>query len=230
MTHSLVIAIDGPCGSGKSTVAREVAKNLSVLYVDTGAMFRALGYAIDKQGLKFEEGEALNNFLAQVKLGYGESDQVLVRVNGEDLTQKIREHHVSNLASSVSKLGSIRSFLLAFQRELAQRKICVMEGRDIGTVVFPDAFCKIYVTADLKIRAQRRFDQLKDQGQKDLNFDVIMADVKDRDDKDMNRPIAPLKQADDAVFLDTSSLSPEQVIESIRKIAFEKARPAGVKL
>ncbi len=230
MTHSLVIAIDGPCGSGKSTVAREVAKNLSVLYVDTGAMFRALGYAIDKQGLKFEEGEALRKFLSQVKLGYGESDQVLVRVNGEDLTQKIREHHVSNLASSVSKLGSIRNFLLAFQRELAQRKICVMEGRDIGTVVFPDAFCKIYVTADLKIRAQRRFDQLKNQGQKDLNFDVIMADVKDRDDKDMNRPIAPLKQAEDAVFLDTSSLSPEQVIEAIRKIAFEKARPAGVKL
>lgn len=230
MTHSLVIAIDGPCGSGKSTVAREVAKNLSILYVDTGAMFRAFGYAIEKQGLEFVEGAALTKFLTQVNLSYGESDQVLVRVNGEDLTQKIREHHVSNLASSVSKLGSIRNFLLAFQRDLAQKKICVMEGRDIGTVVFPDAFCKIFVTADLKIRAQRRFDQLKMQGQHNLNFDEIMADVKDRDDKDINRPIAPLKQAEDAVLLDTSSLLPNQVIEAIRVIAFEKAKLNGIKL
>ena len=230
MTHSLVIAIDGPCGSGKSTVAKQVAKNLSVLYVDTGAMFRALGYIIDKLGIAFEEGETLKKFLAEVKLSYGESDKVLVRINGEDLTQKIREHHVSALASSVSKLGSIRAFLLDFQRDLASKKVCVMEGRDIGTVVFPDAFCKIFVTADLKIRAQRRYDQLIAQGAKDVNFDTILADVKDRDDKDMNRPIAPLKQAEDAVLLDTSKLNPDEVIEAIRRIAFDRAKLRGVSL
>jgi len=230
MTHSQVIAIDGPSGSGKSTVAREVAKNLSLLYVDTGAMFRALGYALDRLKIEFVEGPELRRFLEEVKFNYGESEQVLVRVNGEDFTAKIREHHVSSLASNISKLKSVRDFLLTFQRELAKKKVCVMEGRDIGTVVFPDAFCKIFVTAQLEIRAKRRFDQLLLQGQKDVHFATILADVKDRDEKDTNRAIAPLKQASDAVFLDSSSLSEKEVIEEIRRICFEKAKAVGINL
>ena len=230
MSHSLVIAIDGPCGSGKSTVARQVAEALSVLYVDTGAMFRSLGYMMNSQGIAFEEGKALSDFLSQVNFVYGESDKVLVRVNGEDLTQKIREHHVSDLASSVSKLPSIRAYLLKFQRDLAQKKVCVMEGRDIGTVVFPDAFCKIFVTASVEIRAKRRLDQLKSQGQTDIDFETVLRDVESRDERDMNRPIAPLKQAEDAVFLDTSSLNQLQVIEEIKKIAQEKGKLIGVRL
>lgn len=129
-----VIAIDGPSGSGKSTLAKELAKSLNILYINTGAMFRALAYICDKREIRFEEGERLSRFLSEIKMEYGVSADCMIAIDGENLTTRIREHHVSKLASIISQLPSVRTFLLDFQRRLAKEKICVMEGRDIGTL------------------------------------------------------------------------------------------------
>ena len=149
MPKDKVIAIDGPCGSGKSSVAKKVATSLGVIYIDTGAMFRALGYCCHKNGIPFEEGKKINDFLNDLDLKYAVSDDCLIEVNGENLTETIRDHSVSALASGISIIPSVRTFLLNFQRKLAAQVVCIMEGRDIGTVVFPNAFCKIYLTEAL---------------------------------------------------------------------------------
>jgi cytidylate kinase len=141
-----VVAIDGPSGSGKSTIARDLAKELNVLYIDTGAMYRAIGYYADIKHIALEEGPSLSHFLDSLQLDYGTSETSLISINNIDLTDKIREHNVSKLASIISQLPSVRKYLLDFQRGLAANKVCVMEGRDIGTVVFPNAFCKFFIT------------------------------------------------------------------------------------
>lgn len=216
-----VVAIDGPSGSGKSTVAKELAQHLGVLYIDTGAMFRALAYVCDKRKIQFEEGETLTNFLNSINLEYGKSDSILIQVDGENLTDKIREHHVSKLASIISQLPSVRSFLLSFQRNLAKDRVCVMEGRDIGTVVFPKAFSKFFITASAEVRATRRLNQLREKGDNTFSLEQIIDDVKKRDETDSNRAVAPLKKAEDAMLLDTSDLSLSDIISILsREVKF----------
>lgn len=221
LNYEKVIAIDGPSGSGKSTVAKDLAQHLGVLYIDTGAMFRALAYVCDQRKIEFVEGEKLTTFLNNIKLDYGISDSILIQVDGENLSEKIREHHVSKLASIISQLPSVRNFLLNFQRGLAKDRICVMEGRDIGTVVFPSAFSKFFITASAEVRATRRLNQLREKGDNSVTFDQIVEDVKKRDETDSNRAVAPLKKAEDAMLLDTSNLSLSDIISVLsREIKF----------
>ena len=207
-----IIAIDGPSGSGKSTVAKELARALGVLYIDTGAMFRALGFYADQQKIELVEGVGLTHFLNSIKMDYGVSSTCLIRINDVDLTEKIREHHVSKLASIISQLPSVRKYLLDFQRSLAMNKVCVMEGRDIGTVVFPNSFCKFFITASVDIRAERRLKQLQQSGDNSVTLEQIKDDVRKRDETDMNRVVAPLKKADDAMLLDTTELDINNII------------------
>lgn len=221
-----VIAIDGPSGSGKSTLARNLARELNLIYIDTGAMFRALAYYADAKGVAFEEGEQMKKFLAELTMEYGLNEDELIVVNSENLTQKIREHHVSKLASIISQIPCVRQFLLNFQRQLADDDFCVMEGRDIGTVVFPEAFCKFFVTASLEVRSQRRLEQLNEQGQ-EVSLGQVRKDVMKRDESDINRSSAPLKQADDAIFLDTSGLDLDEVLERLKQVVRTKAKDLG---
>lgn len=229
-TFAKVIAIDGPSGSGKSTIAKELARALGVLYIDTGAMFRALAYVADEKNVELSEGNALNDFLKSLKIEYGISDSILIKINGQDLSDKIREHHVSKLASTISQLPSVRKYLLDYQRSLAQDKICVMEGRDIGTVVFPDSFCKFFITASVDIRADRRLKQLRENGDDKVSLEQIIEDVRKRDETDMNRTFAPLKKADDAMLLDTSDLKMDAVINILANEVKFRAAHLGFKL
>jgi len=225
-----VIAIDGPSGSGKSTVAKELARRLGVLYIDTGAMFRALAFEADRRGIDPEEGPVLSAFLSDFKMDYGKSDSELIVVDGVNLTEKIREHHISTLASVFSQLPSVRAHLLQFQRELAMDRVCVMEGRDIGTVVFPRAFAKFFVTASLEVRSERRLAQLREKGDTRLTLEQVVADQKKRDESDMNRAVAPLKQASDAELIDTSGHTLEEVIENLSHKCREQASRHGIAL
>lgn len=230
MSYCSVIAIDGPSGSGKSTVAKSLARELGILYIDTGAMFRALGYVANERKINLEEEQTVNSFLNSIKVDYQSETGSLIKVDGVDLTEKIREHHVSKLASIISQIPSVRTYLLDFQRSLANSKVCVMEGRDIGTVVFPDAFCKFFVTASIEVRAQRRFDQLVEKGQEDVDLEQLKKDVKKRDDKDMGREVAPLKKADDAELVDTSEMGLDSVITYLKGKVGTKATEIGINL
>lgn len=231
-TKSKVIAIDGPSGSGKSTIAKLVAKELDLTYLDTGAMFRALGYVLNKttidysqEGIDSTEIFETQKFLSEINFEYGVSETVLIRVNGEDLTEKIREHQVSLLASQVSKFGVIRQYLKEKQREIATIKPSVLEGRDIGTVIFPNAALKIYLTADSQVRAQRRYEQLveKDAANKDkFSVEQILNDIEKRDLQDKGRMIAPLSQADDAIAIDTSHIDINSVKDKIIELYLER--------
>lgn len=227
---SRVIAIDGPSGSGKSTIAKEIAKSLGLLYIDTGSMFRALAAIAYDLNIELCEGPKLKFFLESLKIEYGVSESILIRINGQDLTDKIREHHVSKLASVISQLPSVRKYLLDFQHSLALNKICVMEGRDIGTVVFPDSFCKFFITATAEIRAQRRLKQLRESGDQQITFEQIIEDVKKRDETDTLRALAPLKMAEDAILLDTSSLNMSEVLNILSKEIKLRALDFGFKL
>ncbi len=229
-TFAKVIAIDGPSGSGKSTIAKELARALNVLYIDTGAMFRALAYIANSEKIELTEGAALNNFLSSIKLEYGISDSILIRINNLDLSDKIREHHVSKLASIISQLPSVRKYLLDFQRSLALDKVCVMEGRDIGTVVFPDSFSKFFITASVDIRAERRLKQLRENGDDKITLNQIAEDVRKRDETDMNRAFAPLKKAEDAMLLDTSALAMKDIINILSSEVKFRAAHLGFNL
>lgn len=228
--YAQVIAIDGPSGSGKSTIARDLAKALNVLYIDTGAMFRALGFYADQKKIELIEGPGLTEFLNSIKMDYGVSQTVLIRINDIDLTEKIREHHVSKLASIISQLPSVRKYLLDFQRALAMDKICVMEGRDIGTVVFPNSFSKFFITASVDIRAERRLKQLKEAGEHSISLEQIKDDVRKRDETDMNRVVAPLKKAEDAMLLDTTELSLTDIVNILSNEVKFRASHLGFNL
>jgi len=222
-----VIAIDGPAGSGKSTMAAALAQELNHLYVDTGAMYRAIGLIAKQRKIPFD-GPSLEKFLSNLDLKYfGETDKLLT-IDGENLTLSIREHNVSELASEISKHKEVRDFLVKIQRELSLNRIIVMEGRDIGTVVFPHAFCKIFLTASEDIRAKRRHMELSEKGH-DIAFQKVLGDVKNRDERDQNRELAPLKPATDAVLLDTSSLDLKGALMALKKIVKEKALLHGIK-
>lgn len=226
-----VIAIDGPSGSGKSTMAKKLAEKLNVLYIDTGAMYRALAYSAHQANIPFKEGSELTDFFKNIDIRYGEGN-CLIRINGSDLSETIREHKVSALASEFSQIPYVRHFLLQFQRSLGQKEICVMEGRDIGTVVFPDAFCKIFVTASPEVRAKRRYDQLLEKGEskQSLTLEQVKEDVIERDRLDTTREVSPLKVADEAQVVDTSEMDENTVLNTLVAICREKAKENGLDL
>jgi len=230
MNFETVVAIDGPSGSGKSSMAKELAKEMGLLYVDTGSMFRALAFMAKEKGLSLSSESITNDFLNSLEIEYGVSEKELIRVNGKNLTGLIREHEISTLASKISQYSNVRSFLMNFQRNLVKKKTCVMEGRDIGTVVFPKAFCKIYLTASDETRALRRLKQLQEKGETRLELSDILRDVRKRDEDDSKRSLAPLKQADDALCLDTTSMNSEEVLITLKNIVIEKAKKKGVQL
>lgn len=217
-----VIAIDGPSGSGKSTIAKRLSNKLGWLYLNTGAMFRALGLVLSERGYDLEvDDPALSKELLSLNFEYGVSDQVLVRIDGKDLTEAIKEHQVSKLASKVSQLKSVRDYLKQIQRDLANSRPSILDGRDIGTVIFPDAFLKIFLTADPRVRAERRLEELN-QTKKEYQFDEVLRDIIKRDQQDESREIAPLKQADDAVLLDASNLTIDEVVDKIIGLCQER--------
>lgn len=215
------VAIDGPAGAGKSTLSRRVAKELGYIYVDTGALYRAVGLKFSRLGADTELNCDIEGVLAdtQVDIRFVDGEQ-RVFLDGEDVSDDIRTPVASMMASAVSAKPPVRAFLLEMQRKLARENNAVMDGRDIGTVVLPDATVKIYLTATAEARAMRRYKELIEKGQ-DVNYEDVLADQKQRDFNDMNRPIAPLKQADDAVLADTTELDFEQsfqlLLDIIRK-------------
>jgi cytidylate kinase len=220
-----VIAIDGPSGSGKSTIAKVIAQKLNLTYLDTGAMFRSLAYVLhqlpidfNKQSLAESEQQQVENSLQKMNFEYGVSSDVLIRIDGKDLTEKIREHEVSAMASKVSKFSVVRDYLAHKQRLIAKERPSILEGRDIGTVIFPNAAVKIFLTASASVRAKRRYEQLieKDANNKNTYEQrTIEKDIIERDRQDQEREIAPLKKASDAIEIDTSRLSIDQVCAQI---------------
>ena len=216
------IAIDGPAGAGKSTIAKLVAKELSFIYVDTGAMFRAMAYYFLLNGIDTEDEEAVSASCddIQIRIAYQDGEQHIY-LKDVDISKEIRQENIGKQASVVAKYGKVRTRLLNLQRDLAKTSDVTMDGRDIGTVVLPDAEVKIYLTAGSRARAERRYLELQEKGMP-CDLDEIEKDIIARDKADMNREIAPLKQADDAVYLDTSDMSIDEVVAKIREIVEEK--------
>ena len=209
------IAIDGPAGAGKSTIAKLVAKEKGYIYVDTGAMYRGLAIHFLKKGIQPEEKEKIIDACkdAEVSIGYEDGAQQIY-LNGENITAMLREEAVGNMASISSAVPEVRAKLLDLQRNLAKEKDVVMDGRDIGTHVLPNADVKIYLTASVECRANRRFKELTETGIA-CDYDEIAKDIQERDTRDMNREIAPLKKADDAVLVDSSDMTIEEVVKAI---------------
>ncbi len=216
------VAIDGPAGAGKSTIAKAVAAELGFIYVDTGAMYRALALFFLRNGIKAEEVDKISAKCkdAKVSIQYVDGKQVVL-LNGENVNGLIRTEEVGNMASVSSTNPDVRMQLLDLQRDLAANNDVIMDGRDIGTNILPNAQVKIYLTASVEVRAKRRFDELVAKGM-ECDFDKIKADIAERDERDMNREIAPLKQAEDAVLLDTSDMSIEEVKNAIKDIIRSK--------
>lgn len=209
------IAIDGPAGAGKSTIAKLVAKEKGYIYVDTGAMYRGLAIHFLKKGIQPDEKEKIIDACkdAEVSIGYEDGAQQIY-LNGENITSMLREEAVGNMASISSAVPEVRAKLLDLQRNLAKEKDVVMDGRDIGTHVLPNADVKIYLTASVECRANRRFKELREKGI-ECNYDEIAQDIQERDTRDMNREIAPLKKAEDAVLVDSSDMTIEEVVKAI---------------
>ena len=217
------IAIDGPAGAGKSTIAKRVAKKLGFIYVDTGAMYRAMAIYFVDNGIDGRDEKAVSEACAgvDVRIAYEDGAQQVI-LNGVNVTARLRHEEVGRMASAVSVYAAVRSKLVELQRQLAAGTDVIMDGRDIGTCVLPDATVKIYLTASVDARAKRRYDELVEKGEKQ-EMDVIKADIEKRDYNDMHRDISPLKQADDAVLLDSSDMNIEEVTDAIMKI-FNDAR------
>lgn len=215
------IAIDGPAGAGKSTIARAAAKELGYIYVDTGALYRAIGLYAHINNIGTTDAKALEPRLNEIKLEIRHIDgEQRVFMNGRDVSVEIRMPEMGMAASNVSAIPAVRSFLLDLQRDMAKRQNVIMDGRDIGTVVLPDATVKIYLTASVKERAQRRYDEHLAKGQH-VSYNEVLEDMQKRDYNDINREIAPLKQADDAVLLDTTGFALEKSINKVIEIARE---------
>ena len=223
MAKTYSIAIDGPAGAGKSTIARALAKELGYYYVDTGAIYRTVAYFLDLLGVSPKDVDGVERYLDEltIEIRYDEEGKQHMIMNGMDVTGEIRTQDISQKASLVSAHAIVRDMLLDMQRDVAKKHNVIMDGRDIGTVVLPKATAKIFLTASPEVRAQRRLDEMLAKGQQG-NFQQVLADIQQRDYQDSHRPIAPLKQAKDAVLLDTSELDIEGVIAAMKKIVGEK--------
>lgn len=212
------VAIDGPAGAGKSTIAKLVAKEKGYVYVDTGAMYRGLAIHFLENGIEAEEKEKIAEACkdADVTIRY-EGGQQQVYLNGKNITAKLREEAVGNMASKSSAIPEVRAKLLELQRELARKEDVIMDGRDIGTCVLPDADVKVFLTASVETRAKRRYDELVEKGVA-CDLEEIARDIAERDERDSTREIAPLKQAEDAVLVDSSHMTIEEVVAAIVKL------------
>ena len=205
------IAIDGPSGAGKSTIAKAVAKKLGIDYIDTGAMYRAVGYKVKTSGVNVENADDLRKMLDDTDIDFVNGD---IKLDGQSVNDVIRTPEISKMASIVSAKAPVRTKLVEIQRNMGTRKSIIMDGRDIGTNVLKDAEYKIYLTASAEERADRRYKELVEKGET-VNYDQILRDIKDRDHNDMTRELNPLCKADDATELDTTGMNIEQVIDAV---------------
>ncbi len=217
------IAIDGPSGAGKSTQARRLAEAFNFIYVDTGAIYRTLGLACLRAGIDRKDTDAVMTLLRglDIDIRYNEAGEQCMTLNGEDVSREIRLPEISICASDVSSLAEVRSFLLEMQRKFARENNVIMDGRDIGTVVLPEAELKIYLTASPEARAERRLKELRQKGQ-DQSFEEVLKDINYRDEQDMNRAAAPLRKADDAVLVDCSEIDFEQTFALLCEIVIDR--------
>ena len=216
------IAIDGPAGAGKSTIAKLLAAKMNYIYVDTGAMYRAMAVYFTQNHVSPDDEREINAAVSNVDITIEYMDGVQqVILNGDNVTGLLRTEETGKMASKTSKYAAVRSKLVDLQRKLAKTTDVIMDGRDIGTTVLPDAFVKIYLTASTQARAKRRFDELTQKGEQ-CNLEEIAADIESRDYADMHREISPLKQAEDAILVDTSDMNIEEVVAKLTQIIEEK--------
>lgn len=219
---SFNIAIDGPAGAGKSTIAKQLAKELSFIYVDTGAMYRSMALYFMRNGIAKEDEAAISDACKTVEVSIAyENGEQQVLLNGENVSKEIRKEEVGKMASATSVYKEVRTKLVELQQKLAADKDVIMDGRDIGTCVLPNAQVKIYLTASVETRAERRYQELQEKGAA-CDLEVIKKDIADRDYQDMHREISPLKQAEDAIPVDSSDMGIEEVVETIKNIYREK--------
>jgi len=209
------IAIDGPAGAGKSTVAKTVAEKLDFIYVDTGAMYRAVAWFFLENGIESLEGVNVKVMCAQmdIRISYDDGNQNII-LNDKNITEYLRDEKIGRMSSIVAVNGNVRDKLIDLQRYIAGEEDVVMDGRDIGIKVLPDAQLKIFLTASVDVRAKRRYDELVSKGQ-EMDLEKIRDDIRARDDRDMNRELSPLKKADDAILIDTSNMTIDEAVEKI---------------
>ena len=219
---SYQIAIDGPAGAGKSTIARRVAREKNFIYVDTGAMYRSMALYFMRNDIAKEDEAAISDACKTVEVSIAyENGEQQVLLNGENVSKEIRKEEVGKMASATSVYKEVRKKLVELQQKLAADKDVIMDGRDIGTCVLPNAQVKIYLTASVETRAERRYQELQEKGAA-CDLEVIKKDIADRDYQDMHREISPLKQAEDAILVDSSDMGIEEVVETIKNIYREK--------
>ncbi len=216
------VAIDGPSGAGKSTISKEVSKKLGFIYVDTGALYRTIALYVFNNKIDPDDAVAVSRVLSDISIRFDYIDaEQHVFLNDVDVSFDIRVHAISEYASKVSAIKEVREFLLFMQRDIASKNNIIMDGRDIGTVVLPDARLKIFLTASAEVRAKRRFDELCQKGQS-VDFATVLNDIIERDKRDTERAVAPLKKADDAVLVDTSDCSFDESVEIICNLIKER--------